>query len=152
MTSEYILLAFFKNYKINSNTTLFILIAQFNIKSTKGCLFFKILSSKRLIKFLLITQKCPIKFKHLIFSQEETKLNNVILSFKQCVWSFLTVRVGADCHTPVTRISVCVHRPVQVLQEVSLWAIWKNKNLTQQRHELNAFKPDVTVTWLETER
>lgn len=144
MTSEYILLAFFKNYKINSNTTLFILIAQFNIKSTKGCLFFKILSRKRLIKFLLITQKCPIKFKHLIFSQEETKLNNVILSFKLCVLGLAV--------TLLWPALVCVHRPVQVLQEVSLWAIWKNKNLTQQRHELNAFKPDVTVTWLETER
>lgn len=41
--------------------------------------------------------------------------------------------------------------PVQVLKEIRLWAIWKTKYLTQQRQQVNPFKPDVSITWLKTE-
>lgn len=45
---------------------------------------------------------------------------------------------------------VCL--PVQVLQEVGLWAVWQTENFTQQRQQVNSLKPGVTVTWLRTER
>lgn len=41
--------------------------------------------------------------------------------------------------------------PVQVLQEIRLWAIGKTKYLAQQRQQVNSLKPDVTVTWLQTQ-
>lgn len=48
------------------------------------------------------------------------------------------------------RGNVC--RPVQVLQQISLRAVWQTEDFTQQRQQVNSLEPGVTVTWLRTER
>ncbi len=42
--------------------------------------------------------------------------------------------------------------PVQVLQEVGLWAIGQTENFTQQRQQVNSLEPGVTVTGLRRQR